>query len=93
MVAVVAVGLAYRQARERWSVFRDRAYYHGYVEAVFRAAIDGEGYMYKSHPEIEHFDPEPPPLSPYDNRSWEPPGCISQADYHAKMRRYWESRW
>jgi hypothetical protein len=93
VVAVVAVGLAYRQARERWAVFRSRAEYHGYVEEIFRAAGDRHGGMYKSYPELERSDPEPPPLSPYDARSWEPPGCMAQADYHARMRRYWESHW
>jgi hypothetical protein len=93
LVAVVAMGLAYRQARERWAIFRYRAEYHGHVEEVFRAAADGQGFMYKARPEVEHFDPEPPPLSPYDASSWEPTGCISKADYHARMRRYWESRW
>jgi hypothetical protein len=92
LVAVVAMGLSYRHARERWAVFRNRAEYHRYVEEFFREACDGHGW-YKSRPEVEYFDPERPPLSPYDARSWEPPGCMAQADYRARMRRYWESQW
>jgi hypothetical protein len=68
-VTVVGVALAYRRARERWAVFRDRAHYHAYVEEISRTAVDARGLWYKAHPEIEHCDPEPPPLSPYDNRS------------------------
>jgi hypothetical protein len=93
IVAVAALSLAYLRARDRWAAYRVSAAYHGDVEKIFRLAVDGRGFMYKSHPELESFDPEPPPLSPWDDRAWELPGCLLQADYHARMRAYWESRW
>ena len=92
-VAVIGVILSYVRTRERWRTLRSRAAYHATLEEFYRESIrDPSGWL-RLHPELEKDDPEPPPISPYGPHAWEPDNCRLLADYHARMRRYWEWKW
>jgi hypothetical protein len=92
-VAIIGVVLGYWLTRERWAIFRGRADYHARLGEFYRASIDDPSGWIKLHPEIDAHDPEPPPISPHAPQAWEPENCRLLAEYHARMRRHWKSRW
>ena len=92
-IAIIGVMLSYVRTRERWTTLRSRASYHGRLEEFYRASIDDPSGWLKLHPELEKYDPEPPPISPYGPHAWEPENCRLLMEYHARMRNYWESQW
>jgi hypothetical protein len=89
VVAVVSVILGAWKAKQRWTIFEILADRHDQLAEMYRE----DQMFFKVHPEIDELDPEPPPLSPWDTRSFQPEGRSLQADYHEKMYRYWKTRW
>lgn len=92
-VAVMSVVLCFWGAKQRWSLYRSFAEYHSRIENMYHDAKSGDDIFYKQDLTIEQRDPERPPLSPYDPRSFQREGMRLQTEYHAKMSRYWNSRW
>jgi hypothetical protein len=94
-VALVAVVLFAERTRRRWAFFRKRADYHAGVERGLRWLVDGTGTMSGGDVLELHAnevdDPEPPlERSRYSDVSV---FLRDSADRHARMRRYWRSRW
>ena len=93
VVAIIGGLLGYVRTRERWTTLRARAAYHARLEEFYRASIDDPSGWLILHPKLEKNDPEPPPISPYGPEACEPDNCRVLAEYHARMRSYWEYQW
>jgi hypothetical protein len=94
-VAIVAGTLGYWRAKGRWSEYRFMAEYHALLAETYQFAAENPkgSWIVPVHPEIEELAPEPPPVQHGSRQEWEPVGYRTLAEYNAKMKTYWESKW